>query len=966
MRIKTQKERIVTTPKTKKWWWIPVILLLGIVALWWWNNQSSHQDYFCDMEQVIENGQKFQGTNDQKFTNGQLQSDEAARNGQYSAKATPKQIYGPTLVLENVNEGDIIEASVWQKKSGGEGALILQGGWKSFYRSTSESAKFQSDWELLTVIDTITDPVRNQTVKVFPMLQVKSGDVFFDDLTVTHSKGTVPQKKINYALDNKFVHLKLDDLSLKKIRAKRAEAFKRGNLVASSADLVPAKIKEDGKEIDCQVRLKGDLLDHLQGDRWSFRVVTEEGQSWNGMSIFSVQNSLSRYHLLEWVFHRMLLDEDVLTTRYDFISFDLNEKKLGVYAYEEHFDAPLLISQQRPEGPILRINEDGLWQYASAGLSDDIPWYESAQIEAFSQKEILKDKEFRAQFIAAQNLLFSYKNDTRKPSEVFDLDLMAKFLAIQDICMAYHAFNPTNQRFYYNAITARLEPIGYDGYTPDGIKWYKPPLIYGANVNPRVPRPFLFRNHPTYFHHFLFNDDAMVEKYVHYLEKFSSPQYIDAFTKKHYDAIKNRELFIRQDYPDYTYNPAEALKNAKAIQQVLYPAENVTLRAYKNENNTLTLENYHLLPLVVLGFGDAEMFEPLAKPLVMESYNTSTKVHQYEVSFTKKIKRIFCKTLGTDKIVSLPIAKWPVPSDEFKTTFPKIDQLIAKDYLSVEDSLVIFNTGNHILTEDLLIPAGYHLIINAGTGIQLTNGAGIVSYGAIQANGNVENPIVINSTANGQGILLINADTKTSQFNYVNFHNLKSRNKNGQMSDGGFTAYNSDIKFTNCNFKNSPSKDALQLVVSRYEIYNCQIENASGDGIDADESRGRIVNVQVSNAGKDAVEISGGKSHLENVKVNKCRGAAVNTARRAKVDLYGNCKFTNTIEGIKVADESNVVAHSMSMENVNQGFVVYKKSDEYDPGILQINNYTAKDVNKLHLVEQGATLIIKNKKIDPL
>ena len=57
--------------------------------------------------------------------------------------------------------------------------------------------------------------------------------------------------------------------------------------------------------------------------------------------------------------HQIFKDEDILTTRYGFISVKLNGKSLGIYAYEEHFDKQLLEYNQRREAPILKFNEEG-------------------------------------------------------------------------------------------------------------------------------------------------------------------------------------------------------------------------------------------------------------------------------------------------------------------------------------------------------------------------------------------------------------------------------------------------------------------------------------------------------------------------------------------------------------------------------------------------------------------------------
>lgn len=76
---------------------------------------------------------------------------------------------------------------------------------------------------------------------------------------------------------------------------------------------------------------------------------------------FFYSEPLTRGYLKEWMFHKLLSAEDVLSPKYDFIEVSLNQKDLGIYAFEEHFDKQLPESQQRREGPIIKLTEDLFW-----------------------------------------------------------------------------------------------------------------------------------------------------------------------------------------------------------------------------------------------------------------------------------------------------------------------------------------------------------------------------------------------------------------------------------------------------------------------------------------------------------------------------------------------------------------------------------------------------------------------------
>ena len=62
----------------------------------------------------------------------------------------------------------------------------------------------------------------------------------------------------------------------------------------------------------------------------------------------------------------------------------------------------------------------------------------------------------------AVGLLRAFVRGELLADAVFDVELMARFMAAAEVWRAPHALQWINVRFYYNPLTARLEPIGYD------------------------------------------------------------------------------------------------------------------------------------------------------------------------------------------------------------------------------------------------------------------------------------------------------------------------------------------------------------------------------------------------------------------------------------------------------------------------------------------------------------------------
>ena len=62
----------------------------------------------------------------------------------------------------------------------------------------------------------------------------------------------------------------------------------------------------------------------------------------------------------------------------------------------------------------------------------------------------------------AIELINDFKNNNKTTSEVFDIDKMGAFFAVNTLFFNQHPAHNTNIRFYFNPVSEKIEPIGYD------------------------------------------------------------------------------------------------------------------------------------------------------------------------------------------------------------------------------------------------------------------------------------------------------------------------------------------------------------------------------------------------------------------------------------------------------------------------------------------------------------------------
>lgn len=342
---------------------------------------------------------------------------------------------------------------------------------------------------------------------------------------------TVKPKKV-MDLDVKFTNWQ-------SIVGKRDQALERGIIVSSDTDLVPAQIRYLDQETAVEIRLKGNRLDHIKGDKWSLRVETDIEKPILGMRRFSLQIPEARNFINEWLFFKALEKESVMALKYDFINLRINGEDGGIYALEEHFSKEVIERNQRREGPILKFNEDNFW------LEDG--QYSASIIDAFQLAKIEADETQKTLLTLAMNKLEQYRTGKLDPEAVFDFDTWSSYLALADVLGAQRGTIWYNLRFYFNPITGKLEPIPFDNYPGEKI------ITLIGEQKEEGPLVALMAN------------QEFRAQYLEKLSQFSKESYIEQLLSENKQDWNYFQKLLRQDYPAYTFKQAVFYDTAATV-----------------------------------------------------------------------------------------------------------------------------------------------------------------------------------------------------------------------------------------------------------------------------------------------------------------------------------------------------------------------------------------------------------------
>ena len=204
-----------------------------------------------------------------------------------------------------------------------------------------------------------------EDLKTNKNLKIIKGDIRNLDLleTCLENINIIPNYFNGLKSNPKTLELILNDKQKSKLFENRKTALNRGLIVTHDSSWVKCKIKFNNDTLLGKLRLKGDGISHLNGEKWSFRIKLKGKERLFGMKKFSIQAPKTRNYIYEWIFHQALRRENIISLRYEFINVVINGENKGVFALEEHFDEHLLVNNHKENSVIVRFNEDYYWNF---------------------------------------------------------------------------------------------------------------------------------------------------------------------------------------------------------------------------------------------------------------------------------------------------------------------------------------------------------------------------------------------------------------------------------------------------------------------------------------------------------------------------------------------------------------------------------------------------------------------------
>jgi hypothetical protein len=771
----------------------------------------------------------------------------------------------------------------------------------------------------------------------------------------------------SFAVEPPTIRLTVDEKDMEFLQEVVDRALERGVIEQEGNDYVDAKVAVDNADFKAKVRIKGKMTDHVEGRKWSFRVIAKKDGGFLGMKRFSLQHPGTRNYLCDWLYHQLSRGEGIVALRYGFCRVELNGEDLGVYAYEEHFGPELLQHNGRLNGPLLRFDPSLFWQHRLNGLdgvavNDAYGAYQAAALDAYGSDDLAKDPAGKAMFEQALALVDAFRRGEKRASEVFDADLIGRRLALIDLVGGHHSMDWSDVKFYFDPGAQRLEPVSYESFSAFPTKELAGAYRFagGFKQNDELHTQFL-------------NDPSIMAAYVHHLERMAVPAYLDSAFATLKGPLDTASATIYREFPYKELDRSIYYANQKAIRRLMASPRPLHAYAQGVQGDTLVLMVVptDALPVQVdsLVLPDGRRFAPRAPAIIpcrprggvgnpvavrflTGPVNDSLLVEQVE---------LHCRFLGSSSARTVLVQPFGLRTVQgLAMPGQKAATFRSFPFVQVDDQarVVRFLPGSWSIDRDLVIPEGYTVEAVAPLKLSLLKGIEVVSRSPLRWVGSDDMPILVTSPdSSSLGVHVIDA-VGQSRLDHVHFTGLM-RYAYDQVRPAELSFHRSSVSLEHCRFAGT-SATLVDLSLGEAQLRSCLFTGAS-DQLELHFVRAQVSGSRFEAAKDDAVSVEGGGLSMALSVIDAAQGVGVKASVNARVDLSGT-ELKGLGIGLEGREGAAVVMNGGALA-ATKAVHAGKEEMRYGPVTVELKEVEVVNAEGTSKCGAGSSIVVNGKKV---
>ncbi len=737
-------------------------------------------------------------------------------------------------------------------------------------------------------------------------------------------------------LDVKFKHL----LTLEE---KRKQALIDDILLTSGDDFVPAQVRLGHRSIPAKIRLKGDWTDHLRGKKWSYRIKVRGTDHLWGMRTFSIQHPSTRNWDGEWLYHKHLRQEGVLALRYGFLRVRLNGDSLGIYALEEHFSKELLESQQRRQGVIIKPDEDGMWARRVATRKFHSLRYEDLRtmpLAAFQETKVQASPSLSAGRDAALLRCRAVLEGRMKASDAFNVDTLARHLAVSELWGARHALSFHNFRLYYNPIDSSLEPIGFDAN----------PLL---KVETQLLAP------DSQWTARLLEDPLVADAYVRQLRRMTRPEYMNRLRSTWEPEWQEVITSFQTEWPDFKPDVWDRLeKRRKTLERLLVSRPPIQgsfqeVDTQQGAQVKFDFQNTTSLPVRVTGvrvngqrtgsIDAASLLLPRQWPYPANDRVTGHERLRQPIGSVE----VICRAAGEGETVVVLRRTSTLPNQN-EVTSRNIEQVVQRyGFLRADASSrsLIVQPGSWEIGEDLVVPDKWTLKISGDTTLRFARDAMLVA-GRTEFRGTRRAPICLVPQADRwKGVALRGP--------------ALWQNVRVSGASAGVTGTRAYIQLSQCRFEQGV--DGFRIQDGQFQIDATEFRSLGPYALQTERSTGHLTDCTFSRIEGDALALRNSTVHLDSIVIQDAQtGLSVSDRSSLNAD---HVFVQRASRGVDCVALSVANCNDLYLETVTTGLSARTVSAELGDSTIEVVRYNVRDVKHRFVRDPRCRILIDAKHV---
>ena len=476
--------------------------------------------------------------------------------------------------------------------------------------------------------------------------------------------------------------------------------------------------------------------------------------------------------------------------------------------------------------------------------------------------------------------------------------------------------------------------------------------------------------------------------YVRYLDKFHSNEYLENLKTKLTPAWYAIHEQLLSNNPNYTpQNVWSAIEQRATMIRRLLDIKALALGSYSIDSTnqyqtqsslTVRVRNCMKLAIEIKELktttltGKEAVDQVIAIPIQRLEprtfSNSNTKFQQLiesgGVQSSLQSVAVVARLVGSELWHEIPLQPMAYQWSQSlgRPRVEKIDDVLKQHpflELDAADRQVRSRSGNWNVAGDLVLPAGWNLVLSAGTQLAMSKNAVIHVEGRFSCEGTKDSPVKLIAAAENWAGVFVTAAAQ-SRWSHVHVYNTVGIARPGWRLTGGITFYESPVEFHHCEFNRHRGEDAVNVMRTKFLFDNCTFRESFSDAFDGDFVEGEMRNTQFEQIGGDAFDISGSRVTIENVSVIGVADKAISAGENSHLTAKNI-----TVQDAKIAvcskDQSTVTATKLFISDCDYGLAAYTKKLEYGPASLHATDLRSDDSNQRHLCQTGSTVALDGR-----